>query len=109
MPLALVLIALLLFVTAIRGNVAAAGAQFNQTFFGSNGDSGFLKWAGSVIGLAVIFRLIQAPKAGEMFVALVLLVYLLTHSTVLSQIDNAIQGQGAQGGQNSLIVTPQGH
>lgn len=108
MPLALAIAAILLVLTAIKGNYAAVGAQFNSTFFGSsttstgpNGTStttatqGFLLWFGSILGIAVIFRIIQAPKAGELFIALLILVYFLQNNGILSNIEAAIQGTAA--------------
>lgn len=95
MPLALIIIAALLILTAIKGNYAAVGAEFNTTFFGQGSQSGFLVWFGSILGLAVLFRVIQAPKAGELFIALLILVYFLQNNSVLTTIENAIQAQGA--------------
>lgn len=102
MPLALGIIAILLIATAFKGNYKAVGAQFQETFFGSGTGTGFLTWAASIIGLSIIFRAIQAPKAGELFLTLIILVYFLTHNTLLTSFSNAIGGvstpQTQQGG-----------
>jgi hypothetical protein len=100
MPLALGIIALLIFVTAVKGNYAAVGAQFNETFITGSGQSpGFGTWAGSIIGLAIIFRAIQAPKAGELFIAIVILVYFLKNNNLLGSISGALSGAAGSTGQ----------
>lgn len=91
MPLALAALAVLLILTAIKGNYPAVGKQFNTTFFGANGQAGFLLWFGSLLGLAFLFRIVRAPKAGELFIALLLAVYFLQNQGVLTNIENAIQ------------------
>jgi hypothetical protein len=98
MPLALAILSIMLIVVAVRGNVQTAGELANETFFGSNGNSGFLLWFGSIIGIAVIFRLIQAPRAGETFIALLVLVFFLKHNGIIQQIDDALQKQAQSGG-----------
>lgn len=97
MPLALAILGVLVLVTAVKGNYAAVGQEFNTTFFGSGSGSGFLVWFGSVLGIAILFRLIQAPKAGEMFIALLIIVYFLQHDNILSTIETSIQSAGATG------------
>lgn len=99
MPLALALIAAMMFIVAVRGNYADAGALYQETFFGAGGKSGFLLWFGSILGIAIIFRLIQAPRAGEMFIILLLLVYFLEHQNVLSAIEQALQQASQSAGQ----------
>lgn len=98
MPLALAITAILLIVIAVKGNVDTAGKLFNKTFFGQNGKSGFLLWFGSIIGIAAIFRIIQAPRAGELFIALLVIVFFLQHNGILQQIDSALQGASSNGG-----------
>ena len=108
MPVFLILIAVLLIVVGIKGNYPALGAQFDQTFFPNGSASGgFFTWFGSIFALAVIFRLIQAPKAGELFIGLLILVYFLQHNNVLTAIENAI-GTGAASGSASAStsITP---
>ena len=94
MPLALFLAAIMFGIIAVRGNYAEAGNLFNKTFFGAGSGSGFLKWFGSMVAIAVIFRIIQAPKAGELFLTLLLIVYFLQNQGVIQAIEGAIQGQG---------------
>ena len=102
MPLALIVIAFLLFMTGIKGNYAQVGTQFNQTFLGTNGQQGFFVWFGSILAIAIVFRIIQAPRAGELFIALLMLVYFLKNDGILANIDAAIQGSAS----SSSVTTP---
>ncbi len=107
MPVFLLVIAGLLFVVAIKGNYSALGAQFDQTFFpNGSANGGFFTWFGSIFALAVIFRLIQAPKAGELFIGLLILVYFLQHNNVLTAIENAIGSGQAASGSAATSVSP---
>lgn len=99
MPLALVLFASILFIVAVRGNYADAGKLTNETFFGSAGNPGFFSWFASILVIAIIFRVIRAPAAGEIFIALLLLVYFLRHNNALQTLDSVIQSQA--GGNSS--------
>lgn len=94
MPLALLVIATLIFVIAIRGNYSDAGQLFNETFWGNSSKQGFGIWFGSIFVLAILFRMIQAPKAGELFIFLVMIVYFISHNDVLTKIDQSIQNTG---------------
>jgi len=110
MPLALIVIAFLLFMTGIKGNYAQVGTQFNQTFLGTNGQQGFFVWFGSILAIAIVFRIIQAPRAGELFIALLMLVYFLKNDGILANIDAAIQGSASSSSvttpaQNSVLTT----
>lgn len=88
MPLALIIVAILLAITGIKGNYQAVGQQFQTTFFtGDQGQAGFASWLGAILGLAIIFRLIQAPGAGKLFISLVLLAFLLNHAGQLQQVE----------------------
>lgn len=95
MPLFLAIIGILAVITAIKGNASAVGTQFNTTFFGSTSQTGFIVWFGSILGIALIFRIIQAPKAGELFIALLILVYFLDNNGVLGNIETSLQSVNA--------------
>ena len=106
MPLGLIIIGALLFIIAIRGNYNDAGKLFNTTFFGANGQSGFFTWLGSITGLAIIFRIIGAPKAGELFIALLLIVFFLKNPGILAAIEGAIQTGGGTAAAQATASTP---
>jgi hypothetical protein len=93
MPIALIVAAILLAITGIKGNYQAVGTQFQTTFFGgADGQAGFAAWLGAIFGLAIIFRLIQAPGAGKLFISLVLLAFMLNHVQALKGIEGALKG-----------------
>lgn len=98
MPLALIIVAALVFLTGIKGNYAAVGAQFDTTFFGgaptgnAAASPGFLAWFGAIFGISILFRVIGAPRAGELFLTLLILVYFIEHDSVLAEIQSAIAG-----------------
>lgn len=112
MPIALIIVAAILFIVGVRGNYQDAGQLLNDTFYGSNGQSGFLGWFGSIVGLAVLFRVIGAPRAGELFIALLLVVFVLQNPGVLAAIESAIQtgsqapAQSTAGGNSATPVQP---
>lgn len=110
MPLFLAIVAIFVILTAIKGNYQAVGQQAQQTFFGSNGQSGFLVWFGSLLGLALVFRVINAPKAGELFIALLILVYFLQNQGVLATLESTVQSAGAASttGASTTGSTPTG-
>lgn len=89
MPLALVIIAMLAILTGIKGNYQDVGTAFQQDVASKGG---FIAWAGAIIGIALLFRMIQAPNAGRLFIALVLISFFLQNTTVISEIDAAITG-----------------
>lgn len=107
MPLALFIAAALLILTAIKGNYAAVGAQFNTTFFSGDGkQSGFIVWFGSILGIAFLFRAIGTPRAGEAFIALLLIVYFIENNGVIGNIESALASVG--GGAASTAASPPG-
>lgn len=96
MPLALFLAACLFIAVAIKGNYPQAGALFQQTFFSTNGgNKGFFVWFASILGIAIIFRIIDAPRAGKAFLALLLVVYFMQNQGVLTSLESAIQTTGS--------------
>jgi hypothetical protein len=85
MPLALVVIAVFVILTGLKGNFSAVGTQFTADIMGPQG---FLSFLVGIIGIAVFFRLIDMPNAGRAFVTLVIVVFLLQNSSVITTLQN---------------------
>jgi Flp pilus assembly pilin Flp len=85
MPLALIVLATLAFLTAIKGNFVEVGDAFQEDVV-----DGFLPMGAGLVGLALVFSVIGAPGAGRVFISLVLIAYLLTNSTAIKSIESQL-------------------
>jgi hypothetical protein len=94
MPLALLAIGALLVLIGLTGKESQLGDAFNQDVMGQGG---FLQFAIGLAGIAIFFRLLGMPNAGRFFLVLVLLVFLLQNSNVLTMLENVAAGSQTPG------------
>ena len=87
MPLALVALAAMLFIIGVTGNYGTAGALVEDDVMGNPGP-GFLQFMIGIIGIGAFFRLLGMPNAGRVFLILVILVYLMKNSNVITALEN---------------------
>jgi Flp pilus assembly pilin Flp len=95
MPLALIVLATLAFLTAIKGNFVEVGEAFQKDVI-----KGFLPMGAGLVGLATVFAIIGAPGAGRVFISLVLVSYLLTNSTAIKAIESQLSSLKTEGTSN---------
>lgn len=84
MPIALIGVAAFMILTAIKGNYAEVGSQFQSDVVGP---SGFISFLIGLVGISVFFRLIGLPGAGRFFLALVIVVFLLQNPGVITALE----------------------
>ncbi len=97
MPLALIAIAIMLFIAGVTGNYAQVGTQFQNDVMGADGKGSFLQFMIGIIGIGAFFRLIGMPNAGRFFLVLVLIVYLMKNSNAITALENVTSGTPATG------------
>jgi hypothetical protein len=90
MPVALLFAAFILGAAALNGRVAALGTQANKDLFGSNGQVGFLEWAGAVLFIGAVMKTIDIPRAGKALIALVLITFLLADNGLFASLQQQI-------------------
>ena len=107
MPLLLIVIGSLLIITGVNGQYAALGANFEQDVLGQGQTGGgFLNFMVGLTGLAVVFRLLDMPTAGKIFITLVLIVFIMENQGVLTALENI--GQTAAAGPASSATGSSG-
>jgi hypothetical protein len=94
MPLALLVIGVLLVVTAIKGsgNISAVATKFETDLTGSGG---FIYWIAAIVVLAIVGRVTGATNSVKMFMALVVVVYLVGQQGIWTQFSSAFAGLSA--------------
>jgi hypothetical protein len=105
MALALIIIGMVLGMAAINGTIAdnpktgapGLGTQINRDLFGQNGQGGFLEWLLAIAVIAAIFKMVDLPGAGKLFVALVIVAYVIKNIDSLVGLPQAIQSLHAPG------------
>ena len=104
MPLALVVIAVLLALIGIKGNYAEVGAQFESDVMPTGGKGGFLQWMIGITGVAMLFRLIGMPRAGQVFIVLVILAWIMQNKNVLTALQNVSPSISGSAGDRKSVV-----
>src|SRR5271166_6634565 len=100
MPLALVALAVMLFIIGVTGNYGTAGALVEDDVMGNPGP-GFLQFMIGIIGIGAFFRLIGMPNAGRVFLVLVILVYLMKNTNTITALENVAAGSSASASSGS--------
>ena len=103
MPLALVALAAMLFIIGVTGNYDKAGALVEDDVMGTPGP-GFLQFMIGIIGIGAFFRLIGMPNAGRVFLILVILVYLMKNSNVITALENVTAATSGSGSSPSAAA-----
>jgi hypothetical protein len=86
MPVALLALAIIFVVTAIKGNQGSVAQQFNSDLTGSGG---FFVWVGALLLIAVGGRVLGVPRTGKVLMILIIAVYVISNNGVFSQISKA--------------------
>src|SRR5271166_231117 len=107
MPLALVALAAMLFIIGVTGNYGTAGALVEDDVMGSPGP-GFLQFMIGIIGIGAFFRLLGMPNAGRVFLILVILVYLMKNSNVITALENVTAAASTGSGSSTTPSTGSG-
>lgn len=91
MPLALIAIGILAVVVAMSGQQNAFATQLGKDFSGSGS---FFYWIAAIAILAVLGKVANVPNASKLFIALIVVVYLLSNSSggnsIFTQLTNAL-------------------
>src|SRR5271170_6612238 len=82
MPLVALALAWLTLMVGINGNYKQVAAQMQADL------PGFFSLMVGILGIAAFFRLIDMPNAGRVFLVLVLIVYLMSNTQVLTSLEN---------------------
>lgn len=89
MPLALLAIGALAVITGIKGNQATVMAQLESDLTGSGS---FIYWIAAIIVLAIIGRVAGFPDAAKAFIALIIVVYVVSQNGLWTQATTALAG-----------------
>ena len=99
MAVFLIVFGLVLIMSAFNDTLAAFGKLASGDLFGSGGKPGFLVWAGAILVVGAIFKMLDLPSAGKMLITLIIIAYLLGHTDITSKITSALSsGAGASVG-----------
>jgi type III secretory pathway component EscV len=91
-PVALLALAIIFVVTAIKGNQNDVATQFNSDITGSGG---FFVWVGALLLIAVGGRLLGVPKAGKVLIILIIAVYVISQNGVFSKLSKSLSSAQA--------------
>lgn len=95
MAMFLIIMGVLLGAVAINDKVGDFGTLFKNDLVGSGQSYGFIVWAGAIIAVATVFRVVDLPDAGRFLVALIVIAYLLGHANIPTQVLQQLQSVGA--------------
>ncbi len=106
MVVALLVIGIILGLAGINGQLPALGAQVKKDLLAQGGQVGFIEWAGAILGVSIITKNLDMPEAGKLFMALIVIVYLLKNEQVITQAVTELKGlTSPTGGSASGVAT----
>jgi hypothetical protein len=106
MPLALLVIGALAIITGIKGNQAQVLGQFESDLTGSGG---FIYWIAAIVVFAIFGRVAGLSSAAKMFIALILVVYVVAQNGLWAQATAALAGlstANAASGTPTVTIQP---
>ena len=112
MQVGFIAIGFLMIIVAIKGNVSEVASQFGKDV---TGKGGFLEWVGAILVFALIGRVANTPQAAKLFIALLIVVYLIHTANVLPNALKAVRDlksaqastTGAVGANVNILDQPQ--
>lgn len=102
MPLALLAFGMLAVITGIKGNEADVANQLKTDLTGSGN---FLYWIAALVVLAIIGRVGGFPNAAKTFMALIVVVYVLSQNGLWANATSALAGTSAASGTGAATST----
>ena len=82
MPLFLLTVGILAIIVAIKGNYPDVAVQIEHDFLGAGS---FVYWAAAILLLAIIGNVTETPRAAKLFIALIIVVYVVSQPGLWAQ------------------------
>lgn len=103
MPVFIFFVAAIFGLAAINGRVGALFTQSKTDLFGNGQSYGFIVWAAAILVVASVFKAIDLGDAGKVFVALLIIEFLLGTPDVVNSLEQQLKaaGQGASSGSST--------
>ena len=106
MAFVLIIVALLIFVTAINGTTTTLGKFIAEDVFGSQGQKGYLYWFVSIAIIGAVGYIKPLKQLSDWFIVLVILVLFLGNRGFFKQFTNALTTIGNQAQQPAQTAQP---
>jgi hypothetical protein len=102
-PVFIFFVAAIFGLAAINGRVGTLFTQSKTDLFGNEQSYGFIVWAAAILVVASVLKAIDLGDAGKVFVALLIIEFLLGTPDVVNSLEQQLKaaGQGASSGSST--------
>jgi hypothetical protein len=91
MPVFIFFVAAIFGLAAINGKVGTLFTQAKADLFGTGQSYGFIVWAAAILVVAAVFKAIDLGDAGKVFIALLIIAFLLGTPDVVNSLEQQLK------------------